>query len=132
MHPLERRKLRVDLYFQAFEKADSVLEQCTGNEYYEQTEAYVNLKEALAHYNADIMDLTDEAALVTAAETLDSLTGLLLDVVTDIRPAENWDRLLGTDYFDMSGRPVKGSVKGPVIVREKWSEGGIRTGVRFR
>lgn len=130
--PLERRKLRVDLYFQAFEKADSVLEQCTGNEYYEQTEAYVNLKEALAHYNADIMDLTDEAALVTAAETLDSLTGLLLDVVTDIRPAENWDRLLGTDYFDMSGRPVKGSVKGPVIVREKWSEGGIRTGVRFR
>lgn len=129
--PLEKRKLAVDRYFTAFEKASLLLEQCDGNESYGQTEAYGDLKEAVVRYDDDVMDLTDELAMETAAGILDTLTARLSDVVTAVSPAERDEQLLSTECFDMSGRPIKGLVKGPVIIRKRWASGKIKVEVKM-
>lgn len=129
--PLEKRKLAVDRYFTAFEKASLLLEQCGENESYEQTEVYGDLKEAVVRYDAGVTDLTDEQLLETAAEILEALSAQLSDVVTAVSPVERDEQPLVTECFDMSGRPVKAPVKGPVIIRERWASGKIKVDVRM-
>lgn len=129
MNMLARRKVNVDAYWMAYNKAKQMIEQYAADATISVLGAYINLSRKVTSCGPEKTNMNSDDALKTSTETLSAYTEKLERAIeaTPIHAVQGkGEEVLSIQHFDAQGKKVNAETKGLVITRQQLKSGKVK------